>query len=231
MSIDPRRSGAALWTLWVAAGALGGGLATLLAFAWLGAIVDRPGEATPLPYDLRVLAYVGTIAAIAALFQSLLLTFIAPGKRAALLWILATFVGASLLSRVLRDLVFDVTLTDSCRSIPAGLASAPLAFEGTYAFGLGLAQGLVLVLVTRRKSALAVWIAGSLIALPLANYVGPHTYFLLPGAGATLIVSSAISAGARAAVTGLALLVILRLGHRNPMPVAPRAAAMRDMPA
>lgn len=227
MWIDPRRSGVALWVLWCAGGALGGGLATLLAIAWLSGIVRGSTDPGALPYDLRVLAYFGTFAAIAALFQSLLLGFTVPRKRAALLWLLATLIGASLFYRLFRDLVFNVSLTGLFAILPAGSASAVFGgfFYATYALGVGLAQGLVLVLITGRKSALAVWIAANLIALPVLDYVYAHTYVAPAGSGARFIALSAASTGARAAVTGLALLFILRFGRRDPGPVAPRAAA------
>lgn len=219
MSIDPRRSGAALWVLWVAAGALGGGLAVLLAFAGLTAMVNGPDE-------FRVLAYFGTLAAIVALFQSLLLTFIAPRKKAALLWLPATVVGATVVYTLFQNLVFRVSLTGSFALLPGGTASVILwgAYATTYTLALGLVQGLVLAVITARKMAWAVWVGGNLIAVPVSmNFM--HVYVGPLASGPYLVVSSAISHGAGAAVTGLALLVILRLGRRYRGPVAPSAAA------
>lgn len=225
VSIDPRRSGAALWVFWSAGGAFGGGLATLFVPVWLGTMVSGSGNPTALPYDLRFLAYFGTFAAIVALFQSFLLILIAPRKRAALLWLPATVIGASLFYRLLQDLVFNVSLTGLFAFLPPGTASAIIggAFEATYALALGLAQGLVLVLVTARKAALAAWIAGNLIALPISNYLYANTYVAPAGSGASFIASSAISHGAAAAVTGLVLLFILRPRRRDRRPLVPTA--------
>ena len=222
MSIDPRHTGATLWALWVVAGALGGGLATLLAVGWLGAMVSGSDDPT---YDLKLRAYMGTSAAIAALFQSLVLTFVAPGKRAVLLWLLATVIGAGVLSRLLEDFVFNVSLSSWFTSLPADTASAIRGRAyATYALALGLAQGLALALITARKMATVIWVAGSLMALAVSNDVVPHVCVGPCGAGTSLIASTALYNGVAAAVTGLALVLILRLG-RSRRATAPALAA------
>lgn len=216
MSIDPRRSGVTLWALWVASSALGQGLATLLAFSWLGAMVNGSDNPAALPYDLRLRAYFGTVTAIAALFQALLLTLVAPAKRTALLWLLASAIGAGLFFLLLQDGVENFSLSSTFTSLPRDTASAILdeSIVVTYALGLGLAQGAALALITARKMAPAVWIAASLVALPLSMYVAGIA--IEPqGTATSFVASNALSHGAGAAVTGLALVLIFRLGRRD----------------
>jgi hypothetical protein len=189
-------------------------------------MVNGSDDSKALPYDLRVLAYFATFAAIAALFQSLVLMFIAPRKRAALLWLLATVIGASLVHRLLKELVFNVSFAGALTFVPAGMATAILggAYEATYALALGLAQGLVLAWMTARKAAPVIWVAGNLLPLPVSNFFA-HLYVGPFGRGTTFIESNAISYGAHAAVTGVALLLILRLRRRGREPFAAKAAA------
>jgi hypothetical protein len=220
MSIDPRRSGAALWAVWVAASALGGGLATLLPLAGVADLVNGSSA-----YDF-ILAYFAAFAAIASLFQALVLIFVAPGRRAALLWLPATLLGASLLFSLLNHLLLTVSTSTGSFFYASGTMSPILgaAYEATYALAIGLAQGLVLTLLTRRKAALAVWLVGNLLALPATHYfanlnVGGEARAM------TFIGSNAIFYGTYAAVTGVALLLILSLGRRNREPLAPTAAA------
>jgi hypothetical protein len=220
MSIDPRRSGAALWAVWVAASALGGGLATLLPLAGVADLVNGSSA-----YNF-VLAYFAAFAAIASLFQSLVLVFVAPGHRAALLWLPATLFGASVLFSTLNHLLLTISTSTGSFFYASGTMSPILgaAYEATYPLTIGLAQGLVLTLMTRRKAALAVWLVGNLLALPATHY---FAYLKVGGEARamTFIVSNAIFYGAYAVVTGVALLLILRLGRHSREPLAPKVAA------
>lgn len=210
MSIDPRRSGAALWVLWVAASALGGALATLLPLAGIGDLVNASSSYS------AVLAYFAAFAAIAALFQCFVLVIVAPRRGAALLWLPATLVGAGLLYNLFNQLLFTVTNSTGSFFYPGGTLSPILqaAYEANYAVAIGLAQGLVLTLIAHRKAALAIWLVGNLLALPASHYFA-HLNVGGGARGTTFIVSNAIFYGAYAAVTGMALLFILRLGRRG----------------
>jgi hypothetical protein len=219
MSIDPRRSGAALWAVWVAASALGGGLATLLPLAGVADFVNGSSA-----YDF-ILAYFAALAAIASLFQSLVLIFVAPGRRAALLWLPATLLGASLLFSLLNHLLLTISTSTGSFFYASGTMSPILgaAYEAAYPLTFGLAQGLVLTLLTRRKAALAVWLVGNLLALPATHYFA-HLTVGGEARGTTFIVSNAIFYGAYAVVTGVALLLIVRLGRHSREPLAPKVA-------
>ncbi|HET9782379.1 MAG TPA: hypothetical protein VFR33_11445, partial [Candidatus Dormibacteraeota bacterium] len=203
MSIDPRRSGPALWALWVVAAALGGALATVVSLSGLATVVN--GSDSPA----AVFAYFGAVAAIAAVFQSILLAFVAPGKRAVLLWLVATAIGASLFFTLLQNLVFRITLTSWFGSLPAGMAPALISIgnDAAYSLGLGLAQGLALVFITGRKWALAVWVAVSLIVQAYSSYL-PPLYIGPSRAGTSYIASNAINLAVGAAFTGVALVLI-----------------------
>jgi hypothetical protein len=203
MSIDPRRSRAALWVAWLVAGGLGGGAATLLPLA----LVNPPDS-------FWVPVYFAAFSAIAALFQFLVLKFVAPKTRAVLLWLPATVVGVAVLYPLLDQLVFAV-------SNLTGMFM--FAYDGTWLLSLGLAQGLVLTVMTGRKTALAIWVGGILLALPVSDYFA-HLYVPLTG-GVALVVSNAMSHGAEAALTGVALILILDLGRRA------RQRAQRAAPA
>jgi hypothetical protein len=219
MSIDPRRSGAALWAVWVAASALGGALATLLPLAGVADLVNGSSA-----YDF-ILAYFAAFAAIASLLQSLVLVFAARRRGAALLWLPATLLGASLLFSLLNHLLLTISTSTGSFFYPSGTMSPILgaAYEATYALAIGLAQGLVLTLMTRRKAALAVWLVGNLLALPATHYFA-HLNVGGEARGTTFIVSNAIFYGAYAVVTGVALLLILRLGRHSREPLAPKVA-------
>ena len=220
MAIDPRRSGAALWALWVAAGALGGALATLFVLSPLGAMVSGYGNPAPLPYNLQFFAYTGALSAIATSFQSLLLAYVLSMKRAAVLWLLATLIGASLVADLFREQFLNFTLSSAFTSLPAdtkqSLMSAGL--DAFFPVGLGLVQGLLLMFLTGRKVALPIWLAGTLLVMPLLGLVRP--VWTSPN----LFASNASAEAFGAAVTGLALVLILRLPRRA-RPTAPVLAA------
>lgn len=221
MSIDPRRSGLTLWVLWVVAAALGAGLATVLALVWLAALVNGS--------ELSYLSYIGELAAIAALFQSLLLVYVAPRKKAAALWLPATVIGMCLVAPLIWDVINVIPPSLSMSFPPATYAAL---HAGTYmeSFGvaLGLSQGLVLLFVTARKAAPVIWIAANLIALPVMGLFG-GLYGGPPGGDPSLIALSSSSNAVGAAVTGLALVLILRLGRRD-RATGPGLAA-RSLPA
>lgn len=217
MSLNPRRSGAALWVLWVAASALGGALASLLPLSGaVGLVLESSSY-------FAVLAYFGAFAAIGASCQSVVLVFVARGGKAALLWVPATLLGASLVYGVLNELVFDLgNAAGSLRLLAGG--SMPAIFAAAFAMhalAVGLAQGLVLTLITTRKAALPIWIAGSLLAQPVSDN---FTFAYIGGWGrvANVIWSNMLAHGAGAAVTGVALLLILRLSRRQHEAVAPK---------
>ena len=221
--IDPRRSGAALWVLWVAAGALGGALATLFVLSPFGGMVSGYGNPAPLPYNLQFLAYAGVWAAIGVLFQALLLAYVLSVKKAAFLWLLATLIGASLVSDLLHQLVYAFTYSSLFTSLPMSTEASlfPMAMDVINPLTLGLPQGLALMLLTGRKAAPAIWIVGALLVLPLSS---PFAHLFVPPVGTqpNLIVLFAASNAEGAAVTGLALLLVLRLGRPKGQPLEPR---------
>ncbi len=209
MAIDPRRSGPALWTLWVVAGAFGLVVAPLIARAWLGAMVTGSDDPT---YYLRLHLYWGAWEAVAAFFQAVLLSFTVLGKRAGLLWLLATFIGAGLLSWPLETLLSTVSSPASFGSLPPRMV-AELLFPVPFALALGLAQGLALAWLTRRKLAVLIWPVAALVALLVSNSIGR-----------SLDVAPLITAATGPAVTGAALLLILGFGRRD-RPTGPVLAA------
>lgn len=216
MSLDPRRSAGALWLAWVVAGTLGGGVATLFALTWMGSWLNDGAD------QLAVLAYQMTFVAVAALFQYVVLQFVSAGRRAAVLWLPATVLAINLYSwlnelwmRNANDVAAWLSATftsldpDSTTNLIFGVSDV------TYAVAFGAVQGIVLVLMVGRKAAVALWLGGNLLGLVAQLYI-PRVITLSPGAaGQAFIASSAVDTGAYAVGTGLALVLILRLGRRD----------------
>ena len=215
--LDPRRSGGALWLAWVLAGALGGGLATLLVVEGMNDWLYGGGQLTGLASGM-------VLAAVAALFQYLVLRFVAAGRRAAVLWLPATVVAYGVYVW-LNTIWFGegpnlaTWLSANFRSLDPATTMDVIftTVQVEYAVAFGICQGIVLALMTRRVASLAIWVGGNLVGLLVSIYL-PTTFVSIPAeGGAFLVASSAIQTGKYAFGTGLALAVILR--------VRPRAAA------
>jgi hypothetical protein len=89
---------------------------------------------------------------------------------------------------------------------------------------------MLLVLATRRKTALALWIAGNLVGMIAWTYL-PRLVNVAPqGPGQVLIASSAILTASYAVGTGLALVLILRarpVAAPSPPPVLEPVAGLQ----
>jgi hypothetical protein len=100
----------------------------------------------------------------------------------------------------------------------------------TYPLALGLVQGILLVLATRRKAALAWWLAGNVAGL-IASFYVPSLVSRAPEVpGQVLILSSALEGASYAIATGLALVLILRARSAaapSPPPVLEPVAALQ----
>ena len=209
MSVDPRRSAVALWLAWVLAGALGQGLVSLIQAGGMGAWLANADE-------LSLLAYGMTLVAIATMFQYVVLLRVATRRWLTLLWLPTTIAGYQLYLQLER-LWFTVLPGISGSFDPTAIPDI------TYPLALGVTQGILLMLMIRRWTAMVLWVAGNLVGLIAADYLGgfvsidPHA----PGVG--LVASSMIWAGAYAAATGIALGVILRMRRRAVAPPLPAA--------
>ena len=211
-----RRFDIVTWLGWVFAGALGGGLAAQLSIYWMVAFVHGPTE-------LTTLAYLGASSAVvSALFQVPVLLVVAPRRGMALLWLPATLVAGTLFAQLLDQLVSGTGATWVV--LLPGTASALLfAFDVTYGLAIGVGQGLILLLATGRKRASLIWIVANLVAVPAHAYFA-HAYLGSIGSHAYFVESSAISHGAYGAVTGVALILVLRLRRRAPRHFGPKPA-------
>lgn len=222
MWLDPRRSAGALWLVWVAAGAAGGGLATLLALAWMGSWLNGN------PDELASLAYGIVFTTVAASFQYAVLRFAGGRIWVTALWLPATAVAYVLYLRLDEAWMMNAGSVASWLSTtipsldPESTVNAIMdANVVTYALAYGVAQGLVLALMTGRKPAFAIWIGGTLLGLLASTYI-PRLIPLTPNPpGLVLMASSAVFTGSYALGTGLALIVILRMRRRAAAPPAP----------
>lgn len=217
-----RRADVVIWLAWIAAGAAGGAFATLVNFARLDAGLNDADQVSGLVYDM-------IFAATAAIFQYLLLRFVAAGRRAAAWW-----VPASVLANVVY-LRLEVLWFSAGPNFASWLSATfpSLSSESTfnvildgsvidYALAYGAFQGLVLMLLTGRRASVAIWVGGNLLGLLTSRYAPS----LVPqGPGPALMASTAIFTGAYAAGTGLALVVILRMRRAAPAPQVLETAA------
>ena len=78
--------------------------------------------------------------------------------------------------------------------------------------------------MTRRWVALPLWLVANVLAWPVTDFVA-HLYPGPLGREPGLIASVALTDGAYAAVTGLALIAILHLGRRAPARARPMTPA------
>lgn len=186
------------WLGWVAAGALGGATATVLGLLGVPSSPNDQGE-------LATLAHFLTYAAVVSTFQFVVLGLVGHRSRAALLWVPAALVGTYLWLDVVWFPWFP-------------------ADEFIYPLALGAAQGAVLALMTRRWVSLPLWLVANVVAWPVTGYVG-HLYVGPLTREASLVASVTLTNATGAAVTGLALVLILRLGRRTSAPAAPKIPA------
>ena len=222
MSLDPRRSAGGLWLAWVAAGALGGALATLLSLAWLGSWLNgNPDELTSLAYGIL-------FTTVAAAFQYAVLRFAGGRNWAAALWLPATAVAYVVYLRLDEAWMMNAGSVASWVSskVPSlDLVSTINAIMDanvvTYALAYGAVQGLVLALMTGRKPAFAIWIGGALLGLIASLYIPGLIPLTANTPGVMLMASSASFTGSYAMGTGLALIVILRMRRHVTAPPAP----------
>jgi len=216
MTIQSWRAGAVTWIAWVVAGGLGGGLATLVALAGMGSWLNDNAD------QFAVLGYEMAFAAIASLFQYLVLQFVAAGRRAAVLWLPATVLAINVymwLNELWMTRANDIAawLSGTFHSLDPE-STTNLIFsvsDATYAVAFGAVQGLVLVVMFGRKVSVALWLAGNLLGLVAELFIPRLIPFAPTAPGQAFIASSAIGMGAYALGTGLALLLILRLQRPN----------------
>ena len=220
MALDPRRSLTALGIAWVAAGALGGGVGTLVAMNPTASLLipQLPGTFAAFPW---------MFAAAAAVFQTVLLLAFRTG-RWSLLWLPATIVG------ILGYAWFGGLWLKAEGTVSTWLVSSfgMNAFQivdvvdaprtAAFGVGLGVAEGLVLLLMTRRKVAFAIWVVANLVGwFAMYQVAGPLNQagdLALTGTIANTIMYAVYSVP-----TALALSAIFR-----PLP---RATTIRPLPA
>ena len=216
-----RIPGLTLWAVWVVAGALGGALATVVAIA-----VTAPWLA--YQSEQAVLAYMIAFAAVAAIFQYLVLQLVAPRRWTALLWLPATAVAIPLY--LWLDERWFITIPGVVSWFGVNVAFPPPATNITildagvitYPLALGVLQGFVLAMTVRRWSALALWIGANLVGLLVMDQLG--RFFAIaqssPQAAGFFVIGNFLSAALYAIATGVALVLIVRPRPRAPMPSA-----------
>lgn len=222
--LDPRRSAVALWAAWVVAGAVGGGLATLLSLAGMGAWLNGGTD------ELTFLAYEVTFATVAAFLQYLVLRFATSTRRSTVLWLPATmvaitvYVGLNALWAANLNNILEWLSTTFPGLDPESTTNIVFELSGVaYALAFGVVQGLVLVVMTGRKASVGIWIGGNLLGLLTATFIARLVPFGANGLGLAFVMSNALFAGGYAIGTGLALMLILRMRRRATAPPVPAA--------
>ena len=152
--------------------------------------------------------------------------------RAAGLWVAASLLAAALFAPVTVTWYEQGVSRVPVQLMTNGLMDVLMAGDHwVYALLFGFAQGLVLTSVLRRPIVTAVWVAGNLLAIGVAPYVGlvaaPTGLFGGPAALANRMLSAVEFWVVFAAITGLALVALFRLWGP---PTAPAPAA-RLLPA
>ena len=215
MALDPRPSAFRLWLLWIAAAAVGGGfMATFV-------VVDFEPMLSPFGYVGN--GFLPAFAVVGAMFQGVLLFFVAPRKRPALWWLPATVVAIAIypwLAMSWRGAEPAVIgwLTGTfgfLNPLSTGTAIDDAATV-TYAIALGLAQGVILAVMTRRGFSIAMWLAGNIVGW-FAMYQAAQTLLPVVASLPAMAASNAIMTALYAAPAGLALVAIFRRGPaQNP---------------
>ena len=220
MAYSIRRPGLALWGAWLVAGVAGSLLPVLPAafhlrfpiVADLG-LDDAPGFSSAL---------VGAICL--ALFQTIVLGALKARFSASVLMWIPVSTGATVVA-YLAIALWQVTVPRTVISVSAIGASLPPGFpllQVIFAlFGIavalvvGLAQGILLVGVFRRRSALGLWLVANLVGAVLVGIVfGIRLMEPVTGSDADrtaiFLSNTLIDAVLYAAVTGAALVVFAR---------------------
>jgi hypothetical protein len=220
MAVAQRRPGFTVWMAWVGAGALGAGLA---------ALASQPGSE-----DLAGAPYLGPVvlAAPIALLQFLVLRGLCGfSVVAAGVWVVVTVVAP--IADLFAVSGWYVVVPQFLPRLPLsfGTATDILFYGGDYIkpLLLGLAQGVVLAWFFRHWLIAAWWVAINLVAYAGAIQ-GTAFAFVASGfaldenqAAGYLVVMVALAA-LSGAVTGLALIAILRMRPQASAPSLPRAA-------
>ena len=202
MAVAARRSGFTLWVAWVAASAL----------AALVVESATPGAYIPIK-DINAWISAALIALPLALLQFIILRVLLDvSTRLAALWFGLTLLAAvaATVATVAWWQIFPLTMQ---WSIPLSDQGFDISYSEDYFEPLffGVAQGIVLAMILRHKSAAVVWVAVNLVAMMLvlkffSTIISPVPidYQLAGGRVLAVVVFQA----SYAAVTGAALLAL-----------------------
>jgi hypothetical protein len=215
MAVAQRRPGFTLWMAWVGAGALGAGLA---------ATASQPGAEvfTGASYLTPVV-----LAAPIALLQFVVLRGLGGlSAVAAGIWIGVTVVAS--IAGLFAVSGWYIVVPQFLPRLPLSLETATdiLFYGGDYIkpLLLGLAQGVVLAWVFRHWLIAAWWVAINLVAYALAIQITGQALSALENPAGGYVLTSVAFEALSAAVTGLALIGILRMRRPIPPSPLPRAA-------
>ncbi len=220
MAYSPRRPGLAAWGAWLVAGVVGSLLPVLLAALNLRfPIVADVGLGDAYGFSS---ALVG--ATCLALFQTIVLGALKARFSASVLMWIPVSIGAVLVAYVVIA-IWQVTVPRTVISVSAMQASLPpgfpllqviLALFGIAVAGfVGLAQGILLARVFRRRSAVGLWLVANLVGAVLVGIVfGIRLQEPVTGTDADLtavfLSNTLIDGVLYAAVTGAALVAFAR---------------------
>ncbi|TMF33210.1 MAG: hypothetical protein E6I30_08665 [Chloroflexi bacterium] len=219
MAVAMRRPRSTLWMAWVAAGALGTAVA---------ASATQPGfEVFPNLGD-RYWLPPALLAAPLALLQFLVLR----GAMGVSLAAAGMWVGLTLVASVASLFATSAWYFYVPQVLPRVFIPMETGIDIMFTVAdyipllLGLAQGIVLAWVFGRRRIAAWWVVANLVAYAVALHL---TVFVLTASGFDLrtggyVVSRVALAASYAAVTGLALVAILRMRAPVAAPRLPRPA-------
>jgi hypothetical protein len=213
MAVALRRSGLTLWVAWVVAAGVGTALSVLA--APVSNFVDYY-----VSIAVRLLPFV--------LLQYLVLRAIVGIRPASgAVWVIVSLLAAVAFPYASILWGQQVILRAAALSLSESLTNRLLdGDQFIYALLFGLAQGAVLAWFLRLKLVAVVWIAANVLAVVVAPGVSGSVYSALlnggPQSTRVLMLSVVVYAMAYAAVTGLALVAIVksRRPARAPAPVA-----------
>ena len=220
MAYSMRRPGLALWGAWLGAGVVGSLLPVLPAALNLR---------FPIVADLRLddaygLRSAAVGATCLALFQTIVLGVLKVRFTASVLMWIPVSTGATVVA-YLAIALGQVTVPRAVISVSAIQASLPPSFPllqvifalsgVAVAVVVGVAQGILLARVFRRRSALGVWLVANLVAAVLVGIVfGIRLQEPVTGSDADLtaifLSTTLIDGALYAAVTGAALVAFAR---------------------
>jgi len=222
-----RHSDIAVWALWVGAGLLGT-LLPIIAFVIPLPLVNVNLSSFSDVYELT--SILGGAATLALCQGIVLAMVIDRPSTVALMWIpvtvlatVAAYVSVMLWGMTVPRGVLSVSGIQD--SLPSGFPLLQVIFAligVAQAAFLGLAQGLLLATRIQGRKVLAVWFTANVLAAAVVGVVaGVRLQEPVPTDQLTVVaflVSSSLSGGLFAAVTGFALAALVRRSDRAPRP-------------